>query len=98
MNKILLTSLFGLTLAFSSANAQVYVRVGPPAAVVERPGPPPGARYVWYGGYHRWDGRRYVWVPGHYIIPPQPYYHRWVPGHWRQSSRGWVWVDGHWSR
>jgi hypothetical protein len=44
----------------SAAFAQVVVRVAPPPPIVERHPVAPGPRYVWVGGYHRWDGRRYV--------------------------------------
>jgi hypothetical protein len=95
---ILSTALLGLALAAGSANAQVYVRIGPPPprheVVVRQPGP----GYVWIAGYHRWDGRAYVWEPGRWERPDRPYHHRWVPGHWRETHHGWMWVDGHWAR
>ena len=98
MMKILSTGLLGLALAVGSANAQIYVRIGPPPprreVVVVRPGP----QYVWVAGYHRWDGNQYVWVPGAWVVPPQPYYRHWVAGHWRHERQGWVWVEGHWRR
>ncbi|MGA8029572.1 MAG: hypothetical protein WB992_20715 [Bryobacteraceae bacterium] len=98
MNRMIPTALLGLALAVGSANAQIYVRIGPPPprreVVVARPGP----GYIWVAGYHRWDGNAYVWVPGQWTLPPQPYYHRWVPGHWRRRSQGWFWVEGHWRR
>ena len=75
--------------------AQVVVRVAPPVAVVEHPGPAPGPTYVWVGGYHRWDGHRYVWVPGHYVVPPRAG-GVWVPAHWVARNGGWVFVEGHW--
>ncbi len=96
--RILSTALLGLALAVGSANAQIYVRIGPPPprreVIVARPGP----QYVWQRGYHRWDGNRYVWVPGAWVEPPQRYYHHWVPGHWRHTPRGYIWVEGHWRR
>jgi hypothetical protein len=50
---------------------------------------------VWIAGYHRWDGRAYVWVPGHWALPPRPR-RAWVPAHWEHDRRGWFFVDGHW--
>ena len=91
------TALLGLALTVGAPAAQVYVRIGPPPPVVERPGPPPRAGYVWVAGFHRWDGRRYVWVPGHYVEPPRRYHH-WIPGHWVQGPRGYYWREGHWAR
>lgn len=80
----------------ASAGARVYVRVGPPAAVVEVRTVAPDRHHVWIPGYHRWSGQAYAWVPGRWDLPPA---HRttWVPGHWVQHRRsGWYWVEGHW--
>jgi hypothetical protein len=95
MKKFFSAAIFGVVLAAASANAQVYVRVGPPAVRVERPGPPPGRNYVWVKGHHRWNGRAYVWVPGHYERIPRAHA-VWVDGYWRNTPRGYVWVDGRW--
>ena len=94
---LLSTALLGLALSFcaaSHAGAQVVVRIGPPAPVHEVI-PPPREGYVWQPGYHRWDGNRYVWVPGAYAAPPRPHA-AWIPGHWSHRGGGYVWVDGHW--
>lgn len=95
MKTFLSSLVLGATLAIGAANAQIYVRIGPPPprreVVVARPGP----QYVWVGGYHRWDGNRYNWQPGSWVLPPGRYHH-WVPGHWRNSRRGYYWVEGHW--
>ena len=45
--------------------------------------------------FFRWDGNRYVWVPGSYVEPPHAHA-RWVDGHWAHRGGGWVWVEGHW--
>jgi hypothetical protein len=100
MRKQLLTAAFASIFAISTAAvAQVYVRVGPPPPRREVvPAPPPMHRdWVWRGGYNRWDGRAYVWVPGSYVAPPYARA-RWVPGHWRNTRRGYIWVEGHWAR
>jgi hypothetical protein len=47
------------------------------------------------GGYQRWDGGRYLWVPGRWAAPPRPHA-VWVPGHWRHARGGYVWIEGHW--
>ncbi|WP_263415222.1 hypothetical protein [Terriglobus albidus] len=99
MNKKLILAILGAALAVSAAaaEAQVYVRIGPPPPVREVvPVRPVGhPNWVWQPGYHRWDGARYVWVPGAYVAPPRPYA-RWVPGHWVRRRDGWFWIDGHW--
>jgi len=80
----------------AGAAGRVYVRIGPPAPIVETRVVAPSRRHVWIAGYHRWDGNAYVWVPGRWELPPA---HRraWVRGHWVHERRnGWYWVDGHW--
>lgn len=95
MRKLLVAALFASALAVRTAQAQRYVPAVPPPPVVERYGAPPHAGWVWHGGYYRWNGRGYVWVPGYWVRPPRPRA-VWVPGHWVQRPRGWVYVQGHW--
>ncbi len=77
------------------AQVGVAVRIGPPPPVVETRGPAPFAGAVWVGGYHRWDGNRYVWVPGSWQRPPHPGAH-WVPGRWNHAHDGYHWREGRW--
>ena len=97
LKKYVTTAICGLMLATTLAAAQV-VRIGPPpprpTEVVPAP-PPAHSDLVWISGYHRWDGRRYVWVGGHYAGPPHPGA-SWVPGEWRPEMGGHVWHEGYW--
>jgi len=95
VKKFALAALLALTLLPAASYAQVVIRVGPPPVIVERPGPPPERGFIWIGGYHRWDGARYVWVPGHYERPPHPGA-RWVGHRYVRRGGGWVFVEGHW--
>jgi hypothetical protein len=97
MKKFLPTAACVLFMATSIAQAQVVVRIGPPARPVETIPPPPREHpgWAWRDGYHRWDGHAYVWVPGYYVEPPHPHAH-WVGGHWDHRGDGYVWVEGHW--
>jgi len=97
MRNLFSTLLLGASRAVGAANAQVYVRIGPPPPPPRREIVPvrPGPRHVWVAGYHRWDGNRYYWQPGAWVLPPGRYHH-WVPGHWVSSGRGYYWVEGHW--
>lgn len=79
----------------SLAGVRVYVKVPPPPLIVETAPVAPSPRHVWIGGYHRWDGRAYVWNPGRYEIPPRRHT-RWVAGHWAQHRNGHYWVEGRW--
>ena len=94
--KILIGSAFGVLLSAGTVlGAEVIVRVRPPAAVVETRVARPGPGYVWIGGYHRWDGNAYAWVPGRWERPPRPHA-RWVEHKWVHRHGGWVLVEGHW--
>ncbi len=96
MKKFAMVALLALTLLPAAASfGQDVIRVGPPAPVTERPGPPPERGFVWVGGYHRWDGAHYVWVPGRWDRPPHPHA-RWVAAHYVHRHGGWVFVEGHW--
>ena len=94
MKKKMVIAIAGLLLTAGLAQAQ-FVRVAPPPAVVERPVPAPGPRYVWVPGYHRWDGRAYHWEIGRWVLPPRPRA-VWVAGRWDPRPGGFAWVPGHW--
>lgn len=85
----------GLAGSGSLGAVPVYVKVGPPAAPVEVRVAAPGPGYFWTGGYYRWKGSAYVWVPGRWALPPHPGA-VWIPGHWKQTPSGWYWKGGHW--
>ena len=93
--KFLHSAVIATTLAVGAFAADVVVRIGPPHAIVERRVPPPSRGHVWVSGYHRWDGRAYVWEPGRWELPPRPRAH-WVPHRWVHRHGGWVLVEGHW--
>ena len=79
------------------AGAQGYAMPAPPPPPNEVMPPPPGppAFMVWQPGFWRWNGRRYIWIRGHYARAP--YVGAvWLPGHWVMRPRGWVWIRGHW--
>jgi hypothetical protein len=96
LKKLLAGSALGLFLSFGTmCAAEVVVRVAPPAAVVETRPVSPGPNYIWVGGYQKWDGNAYVWVPGSWVVPPHPGA-RWVAHRWVRRHGGWVFVEGRW--
>jgi len=96
MRKILMAALFGIAVGVGSAQAaEVVVTVRPPRAVVEHRVVAPSRNHVWVPGYHVWDGRAYVWTPGHWEVPPRPHA-KWVAPRWNHRRDGWVFVEGRW--
>jgi hypothetical protein len=95
MKKIALALLLAVSLIPAASNAQIVVRLRPPAVVIEHPGPPPEPGFVWVSGYHRWDGEHYVWVGGHYDRPPHPGA-RWEAHRWVHVHDHWELREGHW--
>jgi hypothetical protein len=97
MKKILLSAVCGLLFAAGIAQAQVAIRIGPPPPPREViPVRPYGhSDWVWRPGYQRWDGRRYVWMPGAYAAPPRRGA-RWAPGRYVRRGDRYYWTEGRW--
>ena len=93
--KFALAVLLALVLVPAASYAQVVVRIGPPAPIVERRPPPPDRGYVWIDGYHRWEGGAYVRTPGRWDRPPREG-QRWVAHRWIHRGDHWEMREGHW--
>ena len=91
---ILFGSVLILALGISSCTTErvVVERPADPPAVVVKPESHPHKIYVDYE--YRWQGGKYVLVPGHYIKERRGKV--WVPGHWAQKQKGYQWVPGRW--
>lgn len=96
---MLRSSLLGLVLAGGLAlqvsAADIIVKIAPPHDVVEKRGNPPERGFVWISGYHRWDGKAYVWVPGRWEKPPHEHA-VWIAHKWVKRRGGYVLVEGRW--
>ena len=80
--------------AIARDNVAFSINVGPPPPRVEYvPAPRPG--YVWAPGYWDWNGRRHVWVRGHYLRGRG--HSQWVPDRWDRRGDRWYHERGHWS-
>lgn len=93
-------ALAGLMVVFATSSAlpvnlSFSVGVAPPAPVAETIPPPPTPGSVWTPGFWSWNGARFVWVPGRYVIPPFPAA-VWVGGRWMHYGHRWAWRDGRW--
>lgn len=66
-----------------------------PAALAEQRPSAPSSSHVWIAGQHARRDDQWVWVGGHYAVPPR---HDvvWVPGHWVDHLHGYAWISGAW--
>ena len=78
-----------------AANLSFSVALTPPPPIVETVPPPPALGEVWTPGYWSWNGVKYVWVPGQYVVAPYPGA-VWIGGKWARRGDRWTWVDGRW--
>ena len=81
--------------ATAAPRGRVYLRLGPPAPIVETRIVSPGPGYVWVPGAYRWERNAYLWAPGRWDRPPRARA-VWVPARWVHDRRGWYLVEGHW--
>ena len=66
-----------------------------PAALPEERPKAPSSAHVWISGAHTRHDGQWVWVAGHYSVPPSPD-KVWVPGHWVAHLHGFAWIPGAW--
>lgn len=55
---ILLSSTVAVSEACASSSGRAYVRVGPPAPIIETRLVSPGPGHIWIAGFQRWNGSR----------------------------------------
>ncbi len=81
----------------SFAQLRISVSFGPPALPVYEQPLCPGEGYLWTPGFWAWDAdyNDYYWVPGTWILPPQPEV-LWTPPYWAWVDGAFVFYDGYW--
>jgi YXWGXW repeat-containing protein len=83
----------------AAARAQIgvgiSVRVGPPVLPVYAQPVCPGAGYIWTPGYWAHNDDDYYWVPGTWVMAPEPGL-LWTPGYWGFGEGVYVWHGGYW--
>jgi len=77
--------------------AEVVVESAPPPMQEEVIVAAPSANHVWVRGYWLWRGTHYVWIAGHWEVPPHREY-VWVEPRWERREHGYVFVAGSWIR
>jgi hypothetical protein len=73
----------------------VIVREAPPPIIVERRPPMPGQGHIWIDGYWNWNGRQYVWEPGHWAVPPRERV-IWIAPRYERHEQGYRYMPGRW--
>lgn len=95
-------AVFGLSVAApSAASAQfrVSVSIGTPPPPLPYYAQPllPGPDYMWAPGYWAYGPAGYFWVPGAWVLAPEPGM-LWTPGYWGASGANFTWYQGYWGR
>jgi WXXGXW repeat (2 copies) len=75
----------------------ISVRVGPPALPVYAQPVCPGPDYIWTPGFWAWGPDGYYWVPGTWVLAPEPGL-LWTPGYWGFAGGLYAWHPGYWGR
>jgi len=92
---ILGTAAFIPTQALAQASVSIVIGNAPPPQRVEVV-PAPRRGYQWAPGYWNWNGRRHVWVAGHWERARPGYVYQ--RPEWRQERDGWRLNRGGWQR
>ena len=79
------------------AGIQFSVKIAPPAIAVFDQPPCPGDGYIWTPGYYQYGDYGYYWVPGAWVLPPNPGV-LWTPGYWGYASGKYAWHEGYWGK
>jgi hypothetical protein len=81
--------------AVSRVSAQQVPATPPAPPMTEVVTVPPSPSALWIPGYWAYDGARYVWVAGHWEIPP-PNCHAYVAPYWAYQGGDYRYVRGYW--
>lgn len=81
----------------AQAQLSVAIAIGaPPPIPVYAVPPPPAPNYIWEPGYWAWGPYGYYWVPGTWVLAPDPALY-WTPGYWNWNGVGFIWIGGYWA-
>ena len=88
--------LFSFAVHAQDGTPNILVKVKPQVPQYSRT-EQPSPKHVWIDEEWQAKGNQYVFVGGHWYVPPHPGYH-WVFGHWKHHPNGWEWVSGYWQK
>src|SRR5208282_2090211 len=73
----------------------VSITIAPPVLPIYTQPVCPGEGYLWTPGYWAWDDGDYYWVPGTWVLAPEPGF-LWTPGYWGWGDGAYLWHGGYW--
>lgn len=98
-----LASLTSVATAQPAQHGTVVIQHGQPAFVIPAPPPPrqeavprPRRGQIWEEGHWEWQGRRHVWVAGHWVKARPGYAYRQPT--WQERDGRWEMRRGGWDR
>ncbi len=80
---------------FAQVGIGISVNFGPPAIPVYDQPICPGEGYIWTPGYWSYGDGEYFWVPGTWVLAPEPGF-LWTPGYWGWGGSAFFWHAGYW--
>lgn len=81
----------------SPAKAQLYINIGAPPLLPSYTQPAVFVpNEIWTPGYWAWGSAGYYWVPGTWVLAPQPGF-LYTPGYWSAALNGYTWVPPYWA-
>ncbi len=83
------------TSAISFGQIGISVTFEPPELPVYEQPPVPGDGYLWNPGYWAYDDEDYYWVPGTWVMAPEPGL-LWTPPYWGWNGDSFVFNEGYW--
>jgi hypothetical protein len=80
------------------ADLTVHAPIAPPPPPPEaRPAPPsPSPRLIWTPGFWQWDGARFLWVAGGWVLAPAQGA-VWIPDRWDVRGGRFIFLPGGWA-
>lgn len=85
------------TVAHAQFGISISVGTAPPPLPYYEQPYVPGPDFIWMPGYWAWGPAGYYWVPGSWVLAPEPGL-LWTPGYWGWNNTVYVWHPGYWAR
>jgi WXXGXW repeat (2 copies) len=97
-SRLLLSAVVLLVLsgpAFAQIGIGLSITIAPPALPVYAQPLCPAEGYIWTPGYWAYADGDYYWVPGTWVMAPEPGL-LWTPGYWAWNGAAFIFNQGYW--